>query len=561
MPDTIYAVESTATLTGKAEKVTYAYDDLGRIIERTVYLNVANDAKKVTTYTYKDGGHGAGSTSTLLASITTDGVTYAYTYDKVERITAITKSGALYESYEYDALSQLQKVTKADGTYYEYAYDNGGNLTEVKKNGTVIHAYTYGNTAWKDQLTAFDSGTITYDAQGNPLTYYDGAAMTWTNGRNLSSITRNGNTVAFGYASDGSRISKTVNGVTTTYYYVGGRLYGELTGNNKLIYLYDNTDSPYGYIYNDTSYYYERNAQGDVVGLYYQNGTKIANYTYDAWGNILSITNQYGEDVTSQPRHQGNLNPIRYRGYHYDAEIGLYWLATRFYDPNLGRFVNADGVVAGNSDSVQGYNQYAYCFNNPVNTADSSGCWPEWLKGIKQCVEKIIDEFISKAREILTVEYDVPIYNQGSTSMCFAYVQAMIYDYKAGITRTQSEADKRAQEISTAYHQQHTENWDGNWNMGGYPADGIQLESTGAFSLYRALLQHGPLYASYGCYENGKRISGHAIVVTGINLFDGCVYTVNPWGFSAKQPYEEFINAFVGAPGENWKLDTCFYFN
>ena len=383
MPDTIYAVESTATLTGKAEKVTYAYDDLGRIIERTVYLNVANDAKKVTTYTYKDGGHGAGSTSTLLASITTDGVTYAYTYDKVERITAITKSGALYESYEYDALSQLQKVTKADGTYYEYAYDNGGNLTEVKKNGTVIHAYTYGNTAWKDQLTAFDSGTITYDAQGNPLTYYDGAAMTWTNGRNLSSITRNGNTVAFGYASDGSRISKTVNGVTTTYYYVGGRLYGELTGNNKLIYLYDNTDSPYGYIYNDTSYYYERNAQGDVVGLYYQNGTKIANYIYDAWGNVLSITNQYGEDVTSQPRHQGNLNPIRYRGYHYDAEIGLYWLATRFYDPQIGRFINADSQL---NSGILGNNLYAYCSNDPVNSCDCSGMCPHLVGVSFDCV-------------------------------------------------------------------------------------------------------------------------------------------------------------------------------
>ena len=81
-----------------------------------------------------------------------------------------------------------------------------------------------------------------------------------------------------------------------------------MTGNNKLVYLYDDTNTPYGYIYNDTPYYYERNAQGDVVGLYYANGIKIANYTYDAWGNILSITNQWGEDITDLPRHQGINN-------------------------------------------------------------------------------------------------------------------------------------------------------------------------------------------------------------------------------------------------------------
>ena len=160
------------------------------------------------------------------------------------------------------------------------------------------------------------------------------------------------------------------NGVTTTYYYVGGRLYGESVGYSTRVYLYDDTDSPYGYIYNDTSYYYEKNAQGDVIGLWHQNGVKIANYTYDAWGNILSITNQYGEDVTSRPRHQGNLNPIRYRGYYYDVELEMYWLSTRFYDPEIGRFVNADAQL---NDGMLGNNLYAYCVNNPVNYQDITG--------------------------------------------------------------------------------------------------------------------------------------------------------------------------------------------
>ena len=143
-----------------------------------------------------------------------------------------------------------------------------------------------------------------------------------------------------------------------------------MTGNNKLIYLYDDTGTPYGYIYNDTSYYYEKNAQGDVVGLYYQNGIKIANYTYDAWGNVTSIINQYGEDVTGLPRHQGNLNPIRYRGYHYDAELEMYWLTTRFYNPEIGRFINADGQL---NSGLFGNNLYAYCSNDSVNGHDPTG--------------------------------------------------------------------------------------------------------------------------------------------------------------------------------------------
>ena len=96
--NTVYAVESTPSLTGKAEKVTYEYDTLGRVATRTVYLDVANNVKKTTTYTYKAGGYGANSTTTQLDTVTTDGVTYQYTYDDVGRITKITQNGTEVES-------------------------------------------------------------------------------------------------------------------------------------------------------------------------------------------------------------------------------------------------------------------------------------------------------------------------------------------------------------------------------------------------------------------------------------------------------------------------------
>ena len=98
-------------------------------------------------------------------------------------------------------------------------------------------------------------------------------------------------------------------------------------------------------------------------------------YIYDSWGNTISIQNGNGQELTG-PNDIGNLNPFRYRGYYLDSETGLYYLQSRYYDPQTCRFVNGDGVVSGIGDSVQGYNIFAYCFNNPVSLSDSSGNWP-----------------------------------------------------------------------------------------------------------------------------------------------------------------------------------------
>ena len=76
----------------------------------------------------------------------------------------------------------------------------------------------------------------------------------------------------------------------------------------------------------------------------------------------------------------GQANPIRYRGYYYDNETGFYYLQSRYYDAEIGRFINADGAIAGVGGDVLGYNQFAYCFNNPVNMEDQSGNWPKWAK-------------------------------------------------------------------------------------------------------------------------------------------------------------------------------------
>ncbi|MDR3293369.1 MAG: RHS repeat-associated core domain-containing protein, partial [Clostridiales bacterium] len=121
------------------------------------------------------------------------------------------------------------------------------------------------------------------------------------------------------------------------------------------------------------TYYYRKNIQGDITHIYDVNGVLKARYTYDAWGNHIIDINEDGV---------GDLNPFRYRGYYYDVEIGLYYLNSRYYDSEVGRFVSPDNIEYLDlaKDYLNGLNLYAYCFNNPVNAADDGGDMPNWLK-------------------------------------------------------------------------------------------------------------------------------------------------------------------------------------
>ena len=166
----------------------------------------------------------------------------------------------------------------------------------------------------------------------------------------------------YAYDGDGNRISKTVNGETTEFVYVDGKLLGLQKGQDKLQFLYDETDTAYGFLHNGTPYYYDKNLQGDIIGIYDRNGSRVATYTYDAWGLPEFIS-----DNTL-----ATLNPLRYRGYFYDDETGFYYLQSRYYDPEVGRFINPDGYISTGT-GILGYNMFAYCGNNPVNNFDPSG--------------------------------------------------------------------------------------------------------------------------------------------------------------------------------------------
>ncbi|MCH5192125.1 MAG: RHS repeat-associated core domain-containing protein, partial [Oscillospiraceae bacterium] len=124
-------------------------------------------------------------------------------------------------------------------------------------------------------------------------------------------------------------------------------------------------------------YYAVCNSRGDVEGIYNGAGELRAHYTYDSWGNVISITDQNGKEITSST-HIGILNPIRYRGYYYDAETGMYYVGSRYYDPQVGRWINADDTAyLGAGETLVSYNLFAYCSNNPVTGYDLDGTW-DW---------------------------------------------------------------------------------------------------------------------------------------------------------------------------------------
>ena len=166
----------------------------------------------------------------------------------------------------------------------------------------------------------------------------------------------------------GQRTSKTANGRATEYIWSGERLLGERLNNGSWTRFYYDSTGIIGYSVGNAVYTFRKNLQGDITGIYDENGVLFGEYEYDAWGNVLAekvlVTGMY------TPLHN---NPIRYRGYYYDLETGLYYLNSRYYDPETGRFLNQDLISYLDPETVNGLNLYAYCGNDPVNYVDPTG--------------------------------------------------------------------------------------------------------------------------------------------------------------------------------------------
>mgnify|MGYP002798752151 FL=1 len=143
-----------------------------------------------------------------------------------------------------------------------------------------------------------------------------------------------------------------------------------MNGTHTILYFYDGL-SICSIQVDGQSYFLRRNLFQDVTHIYDLNGNLVASYLYDAWGNHQVLDANGIENTNAD--FIGNINPIRYRGYYFDVETNLYYLNSRYYDPEVGRFISLDAVDYLAPDSIHGLNLFAYCFNNPIMYADPSG--------------------------------------------------------------------------------------------------------------------------------------------------------------------------------------------
>ena len=187
--------------------------------------------------------------------------------------------------------------------------------------------------------------------------------LTWEKGRRLKSASNGSESVTYTYDAFGMRRSKTVGGSKTEYVYEKGKLIREIRGSEKIDYLYGE-DGIIGIKIGNEKYLYRKNVFGDVTEIYNEEGTLVGKYNYNAFGECEIETDEGGI---------AEKNAIRYRGYYYDEETGFYYLKTRYYDPEIGRFITIDDTSYLAPDTINGLNLYAYCGNNPVMNVDPEG--------------------------------------------------------------------------------------------------------------------------------------------------------------------------------------------
>ena len=402
---------------------TYEYDELNQLVRENSKVE-----NKTYTYEYVNGNikykHEYAYTTGTLPATPRKSIEYhyndsswsdvltgisevTYTNSNTSTASAYSLNGATNESHEtdtieFDALAQSllgNNYRKVDLT--DNAVVNVGNDALVVPSTNTSTYSTNSVTTNSTTLYTFQSDEI-----GN-ITNVSGVVDLEWNGRRLESISQNGTEIlSYKYNIDGQRVSKTVtdpetNEVTTTeYFYNGSILAGQKTGDNVLIFMYDNNGDIFGFTYNGTPYYYVKNAQNDVFLILDETGTAVVLYQYDAWGKIGCF------DVTEE--NIASVNPITYRSYYVDLEMGfyMYYLNSRYYIADFGRFISADSYVQTGQGMLD-KNMFAYCGNNPVNYVDPNGtcCHRLFLWDCKKCKNNKKKDSLLEI--LLGVDYDV----------------------------------------------------------------------------------------------------------------------------------------------------------
>lgn len=360
---------------------TFTKDNLGRL--KADEINTSGSNKLSREYSYNDSGDNCSSLVSALKLYkgTTLIDTYKYTYDSMGRIIMIRNSNnSVIASYVYDGFGRLvRENNNVLNKTSLFTYDINGNITSKKVSpyslfdSTNPSTYAYGYDPSRDDvLSSYNGQSITTSEIGN-ITKIGTTEYKWNRGTRLSSVYKSSyDYVNMEYDVNGIRIKKTqgYNGTTITHTYLsdGSRILSETISGGSyagtLNYIYIGNEIV-GFVYKNVKYYFLKNIQGDIIKIYDESNNFVASYSYDAWGNH-KVYNASGIEATL-PEHIGNVNPFRYRGYYYDRETNLYYCNSRYYNPELCRWMSMDSINYAEPKSVNGLNSYAYCMNNPVN--------------------------------------------------------------------------------------------------------------------------------------------------------------------------------------------------
>ena len=421
------------------DAVRYEYDDYGTLEKETDLVNGRIDKDqydmtgRLIQSTTLEKNTGASGEPTVANTHTVQSLEIGYdSYNRVNRLVqslegSKTKTGLVYgdasktqrpglsygltvdgkqrQSLAYDAMARCTKetMTLPGGQKREncFTYGTLRHLTDTDSlpEGAVSTVqtqdlFTYHTDGWKDQLLFWNGKSYAYDAGGNP-TVLRGMALTWGEGRRLKRIAATAGEVTFAYDSDGKRVKKTSGNTETKYYYNGSTLSGLVrtttgnTGTTKTTvqFVYDAEGKPFLLRLNGkTDYFYLYNGLGDVTGLVDSSNQVVVRYQYNSWGKVTSTQDTSGVSLAT-------LNPFCYCKYVYDPETGLYCLGSRYYDPEVGRFVNADdpGVIFAKPQELYHKNLYVYCDNNPVVRRDLQGYFWETLFDIVSLGASVVE--------------------------------------------------------------------------------------------------------------------------------------------------------------------------
>lgn len=330
---------------------------------------------------------------------------FEYEYDICDRLIKVKKLNLIDKLYEYNYLNYLTREEHPQiNKTYVYDYDDLGNMISRKEYSSTSNLlvkeskFSY-SLEYPTLIIKCNDKNIEYNDTlfGNPTLYgtEDNNFVYKWNGKKLVRIINNAENIdiSYEYNEKGNRIKKIINGVETKFFYEGKNLIYEKNSNYEKFYYYDESDILFGFGIKEGNwidkYYYVRDINGVIIGLLDEVGNFAVEYEYDSYGNILSITSDYGEI-------SGLKNNILYKGYYYDFETKMYYLKSRYYVPEWCRYLNSDDprMLAFYSELTINRNLFIYCNNDPIQNTDENG----------QSVKKFLQKVWSFVKKLSPIE-------------------------------------------------------------------------------------------------------------------------------------------------------------